>query len=293
MTTPNAVGPRPLVGLLVRTSGGRKRSSLLDKIVIGLAVLLLVLAIFGSALAPYDAYHSVISDALQPPSSSHWFGTDDQGRDVLSRILVGARPTLLVSMAIVVCAALLGVVIASVASISSRWIDDIVMRVCDVMLALPGLVLALSISVVLGANSTSAAIGIVLALFPAYSRVAHGVMRQTKTATFVEAAELLGASRIRVLLRHVLPNSLDLVIVQAAFDIGGVSLILAGLSFVGVGAQPPSANWGAMASGGRGYVTSAWWAALAPGLMITIAVIVFALLGDFLQSRRDPTLRGS
>ena len=136
-----------------------------------------------------------------------------------------------------------------------------------------------------------AAIGIVVALSPAYGRVAHGVMRQTKTTTYVEAARVLGASRLRIHRKHVLPNSLDLVIVQSAFDIGGVSLILAGLSFVGVGAQPPSANWGAMASGGRGYVTSAWWAALAPGLMITITVIVFALLGDMLQVRRDPTLR--
>lgn len=284
------IAPRPILGALTLRRR-RRKGTVLDKVVIALASLLLLMAIFGSMLAPYNAYRSVISDALMPPSGNHWFGTDDQGRDVLSRILVGAQTTLLVSVVIVVIAALLGTLVASIATISNRVVDDVVMRVCDVVLALPGLVLALAISVVLGASSVSAAIGIVLALFPAYCRVAHGVMRQTKTTTFVEAGRLLGGSRLRVLTRHILPNSLDLVIVQSAFDIGGVSLILAGLSFVGVGAQPPSANWGAMASSGRGYVTTAWWAALAPGLMITIAVVVFAMLGDMIQVRRDPSLR--
>ncbi|GAB3854289.1 ABC transporter permease [Nocardioides maradonensis] len=290
MTTAQVGGPRPLVGALMavrRPAGG----TLLDRVVIALALGLVVIAVFGPLIAPYDAYNSQISQALHSPSASHWFGTDDQGRDVLSRILVGARSTLLTSLVVVICAALLGTLVASLASIGNRWVDDAVMRICDIVLALPGLVLALSVSAVLGAGATPAAIGIVVALSPAYARVAHGVMRQTKATTFVEAARILGASRLRIHRKHVLPNSLDLVIVQSAFDIGGVSLILAGLSFVGVGAQPPSANWGAMASGGRGYVTTAWWAALAPGLMITITVIVFALLGDMLQVRRDPTLR--
>ena len=290
MTTAQLDGPRPMIGALMAVRRPRGGSAL-NTIVVVLAAVLVVIAVLGPLIAPYDAYNSRIDQALQPPSWSHWFGTDDQGRDVLSRILVGARSTLLTSMVVVACAALLGTLVASIASIGNRWVDDTVMRVCDIVLALPGLVLALSISAVLGAGSTPAAIGIIVALSPAYARVAHGVMRQTKTTTYVEAARILGASRLRIHRKHVLPNSLDLVIVQSAFDIGGVSLILAGLSFVGVGAQPPSANWGAMAAGGRGYVTSAWWAALAPGLMITLTVIVFALLGDMLQVRRDPTLR--
>ncbi|MGW4048765.1 ABC transporter permease [Streptomyces sp. NPDC004721] len=262
-----------------------------NRVIVLLALLLLVVAVFGDRLAPLDPYRVMPHDALLPPSSEHWFGTDQQGRDVFSRLLVGARSTLLSSVLIVAAGALIGVAIAALAASLPKWLDQLIMRICDIALALPNMVLALGIAMALGPSLRSALIALVISLCPSYIRMSRVVMRETMTASYFEAARLMGASRWRIVTRHLLPNSTDLLGVQAAFDVGGMALMLGGLSFIGVGAQPPSAEWGAMAADGRSEVITAWWMAFFPGVAITLSVITFGLLGELLQTWRDPNLR--
>ena len=262
-----------------------------DGVVYALLGILVIVSMFGGLLAPYDPYQVDLTLSLQPPSAAHLLGTDENGRDILSRILVGAQGTLTSSFIIGVAAALIGIFFAALAATLGRWVDEIIMRLCDILLAIPSLVLALGIAIALGPSLQSAVIALVVSMWPGTTRVIRGVFRKTMSETYVESARAMGASKPRIMVQHVIPNSLDVVIVQTAFDIGGITLILAGLSFIGVGAQPPSAEWGAMASAGRSYALTAWWVALWPGLAITLAVVTFGLLGEILQARLNPALR--
>lgn len=264
---------------------------LLDQFVLLLVGLLVAVAIFGPFLAPTGVYLSDIRSALEPPSAQHWFGTDDQGRDVFWRVVVGARTTLLASALIVTAYSLLGVAIATLASIAPRWLDELLMRITDIGLALPGLVVALGFAAAMGPSLESAVIAKAITGWPVTARMLRGIMRQTMAAQFVVGAQVLGVSRWRLMTRHVLPNSLDVLIVKWAGDMGATVLVLAGMSFIGVGAQPPSAEWGAMIADAKGYVSNAWWAVAAPGAAIALTAIAFGLLGDMLQVQRDPTLR--
>ncbi|MEU4564235.1 ABC transporter permease [Actinoplanes sp. NPDC023936] len=276
---------------LTRFTRRPARRPWLDHLVLAVIGLLVLAAIFGPLLAPHDPYRSDPSLRLLGPSSQFWLGTDEEGRDVLSRLLVGARPTLLSALVVVLVSTALGLLVASVAALGGRWADEILMRTCDILLSLPGLMLALAVATALGSGLTGAIIALVVAMFPATARLARGTILRTLTTGYVEAAKVMGTSRVTLMLRHVLPNSLDEVLINATLQIGGVTLILSGLSFIGVGAQPPSAEWGAMASTAARYVTVNWPAAILPGLLITISVVAFGLLGDMLQVRRDPTLR--
>ncbi|MCX6497531.1 MAG: ABC transporter permease [Arthrobacter sp.] len=267
------------------------RAPWFDRLVIALAVILLLVACLGEFMAPYDPYSVQPALALKPPSQTHWLGTDENGRDILSRILAGARSTVFSAVFIGVAAAAIGVALAALASTLGRWIDELIMRICDIMLAIPPLVLALGIAMALGPSLQSATIALIASLWPGTARIVRGVMRKTMSESYVEAARSLGASRLRVMVRHVIPNSMDVAIVHTAFEIGGITLILAGLSFVGVGAQPPSAEWGAMAAAGRNYALTAWWVTVAPGLAITFAVVTLGLFGEVLQGRLSPSRR--
>ena len=268
-----------------------RNASGFDRAVYLVVALLFATALFAPMLAPPTVYLSDIRNSLQPPSAGHWFGTDDQGRDVFWRVLVGARATLLSSVLIVTVYSLIGVAIATLASVGPRWLDELLMRITDIGLALPGLVVALGFAAALGPSLQSAIIAKAVTGWPVTARLLRSIMRQTMTAQVVVGAQALGVSKPRLMTHHVLPNSLDILIVKWAGDIGSTILVLAGMSFIGVGAQAPSAEWGAMIADAKGYVASAWWVVAAPGAAIVLASVGFGLLGDILQVRRDPTLR--
>ncbi|MCE4027627.1 MULTISPECIES: ABC transporter permease [unclassified Microbacterium] len=255
-------------------------------------VLLLLLAIVGPLIAPYDAvYRSDILNALQAPSAAHWFGTDEQGRDVFWRIIAGAQSSLLSSVIIVTGFSVIGILVATLATLGGKWADEVLMRVVDAALAFPPIIFALGVAAALGPSLNSAVIAMILTGWPVTARVLRGVMKETMAQPFVENARVLGVSRTRLMLHHVIPNSLDVLVVKWAGDIGNTILILGGLSFVGVGAQPPSAEWGAMVTSAKGIIATAPWAAFAPGLAIAITAVAFGLLGDILQVRFNPALR--
>ncbi|GAB2842096.1 ABC transporter permease [Actinocorallia aurea] len=257
----------------------------LDRAAFATVGLLLLVVAFGPLLAPHDPYQVDLAKALLPPSGEHWFGTDGSGRDVLSRVLVGARPTILGSLTAVTLSALVGVAVAAVAALAPRWLDEALMRLCDIALSLPIMVMALGISVALGPSLRSAIIAMLLSWWPSFARLARAEMRTAMASTYVEAARITGVSKWRLMTRHVLPNSLDSVYVQVTLEIGGATLIMAGLSFIGAGAQPPSAEWGAMVETGSRFLTNAWWTAVVPGTVIALTALAFALAGDALRAR--------
>lgn len=267
------------------------RFSMLEWAVFLTVAVLLILAIFGPMFTPDSAYRSAITKTLLPPSAEHWFGTDDLGRDVFWRVIAGARISLLSSILIVMLYSLIGVVIATLATLGARWLDELLMRFSDIGHALPGLVVALGLAAALGPSIQSGIIAMAVTGWPITARLLRTTMGQTMEQPYVDGARVLGMSTGRLMLRHVLPNSLDILIVKWAGDINFTLLILASLSFIGVGAQPPSAEWGAMISAARGTMSIAWWTAAAPGAAIAVTAVAFGLLGDILQTRFDPSLR--
>ncbi|HVV13667.1 ABC transporter permease [Amycolatopsis sp.] len=276
----------------VRLAWGVRRgsSSVLDAVTLGLVALIVLVALVGPLFAP-DVYASHITEAAQGPGAAHWFGTDDQGRDVAWRIVVGCRDTLLSAMLVVAGYAVVGTLVAVVATLGPRWVREILMRLTDVVLAFPGMIFALAVAAALGSGLRSVIVALVLTGWPMTARLLRGVMAETMTLPFVEGARTLGVSRTRLMLRHVLPNSMPVVWVKWAGDIGNTVLVIGALSFIGAGAQPPSAEWGAMVNGAKGFVSTSWWMALFPGLAIAVTTAAFGLLGDLLHVRSDPALR--
>lgn len=276
---------------LATTSRKKLNFSAFEYVVLGLVALLLVVAILGPLLAPASVYKSDIANSLMPPSAINWFGTDDQGRDVFWRLIVGARTTLLSSFLVVTLYSVIGVAIATIAAAGPRWLDEALMRLTDIGLALPGMIVALGFAAALGPSLQSAIIAMAITGWPITARLLRGIMGQTMELPFVAGAQVLGVSKWRLMTKHILPNSLDVLVVKWAGDIGTTVLVLASLSFIGVGAQPPSAEWGATIASARGYVSSAWWTVVAPGTAVAITSIAFGLLGDIIQIRRNPSLR--
>ncbi|WEK51597.1 MAG: ABC transporter permease [Candidatus Kaistia colombiensis] len=256
-----------------------------DRIVLGTVVVVIVLALFGPLLAPYDSLRSDIVNAFQPPSAAHWFGTDQQGRDVLSRLLVGGQISLLSSVAIVALFALIGVIVATTATLGGRWVDQVLMRAVDVGLALPGMVLALGLAAALGPSVQSAIIALGLSGWPATARLLRTAMAETMAQPYIEGAKVLGVPKARLLLRHIWPNAKDVLVVQWTMDVGVTIVVLASLSFLGVGAQPPTPEWGAMLTEASGQIGTAWWTFAAPAATITVTAFAFGLLGEMLQMR--------
>ncbi|GAB2856440.1 ABC transporter permease [Actinocorallia aurea] len=264
---------------------------LLDGLNLILVLALLILALIGPWLAPHDPYQVDMTRTLQAPGAEHWLGTDSAGRDVLSRLLAGTRLTLLSSLAVVFLAAAVGTAVASAAALAPRWVDAALMRLCDIFLSLPSLVLALGIAAALGSGSRSTILAMAIAMWPAFARLVRGVIRETMASSYVESARVLGVSRRRLMTRHVLPNSLDDLYVQAALNVATVIVMMSGLAFLGVGPALSSPDWGAMIAEGKAHVTTAWWVAAAPGAAITLSAVAFGLAGDAVRVRLDPTLR--
>jgi peptide/nickel transport system permease protein len=284
------------IGTAAGTSYLRRSFRLLTRIPgawIGAATvaLLVLVALFGPAVAPHDPFHISAAEKLQGPSPNHWFGTDDLGRDLLSRVLTGARISLAVAVVVLVLAMVLGVGLGLIAGYWGGWVDEALMRTTDVFLAFPRLVLAVAIAATLGAGLSNTVLAIALSWWPWYTRLVRGQLLSMREQEYVQAAVSLGAGRPRILLRHLLPNVGTTVVIQASIDIGFAILATASLSFIGLGAQPPTPEWGAIIAQARSYMVDAWWYPTFPGLAIFFAVLGFNLLGNAVRDAFDPRLR--
>ena len=261
--------------------------------VIGLLVFLLLVlaAAFAPQLAPYDPDKQDWKVRLQAPSAKHLFGTDEFGRDTLSRALHGGRVSLVAGLVPVVIGATLGSLIGLTAGyLGGRW-DQLFMRLLDVLLALPSIFLALAIVGTLGPGLFNAMLAVAVVSIPGYARVVRGQVLSLRERDFITAAVASGAGHVRVLLRHLLPNIASPLLVQATLSVGFSILTTASLSFLGLGTQPPTSDWGEMLASGRQYLPDAWWLALFPGLFVMLAVLSVNLLGDGLRDYLDPRSR--
>lgn len=262
--------------------------------IIGLAIILSItfVAIFAEQIAPYDPIKQSFVRQLRPPSASFPLGTDEFGRDILSRIIHGARWALLAGILADSIALILGVTLGLIGGYYGGRVDALVVWFTDVMLAFPYLLLAMIVVAIFGPGIRNAMIAVGIVYMPQYARLVRGTVLSLKEKEFVEAARAIGASSFRIMFRHILPNCVAPIIVMATLAVGWAIVQTAGLSFLGLGARHPMPEWGAMLSGGRNYMLSAWWIATFPGLAIVITVIGFNLLGDGLRDVLDPYLRG-
>jgi len=255
-----------------------------------LVAVFLLLAALAPWIAPYpqDVWAVHPKERFSPPSTQHWFGTDELGRDIFSRVIFGTRISLRIGMIVVVLALAIGVPLGLIAGTFGGLLDEILMRVTDMFLSFPPLLLAMAISATLGASLENAMVAIAIAWWPWYARLIRSEALSIRERDYVEAARAAGATWVRLLFRHVLPNSLAPVIVQASMDFGSVILTSASLSFLGLGAQPPTPEWGLMINIGRSYFLTHWWIVTFPGLAILITVLSFNITGDGLREILDP-----
>ena len=260
----------------------------------GLVVMVIMLftAAFAPLLAPEDPISLKLGSRLRPPSAQHWFGTDDLGRDILSRIIYGARVSLQVGALVVAIAGTIGFVLGATTGYVRGIFDDVMMRVIDVILAFPALILAMAIASFLGPDLTNTMLAISVVHIPKYTRLARSEALALRESLFVLAARASGASGVRIVLRHIIPNSLSSMLVVATLDFGLVILTAASLGFLGLGAQPPIPEWGLMVADGRKYLLDAPWFATFPGITIMLVVIAANVAGDGLRDLLDPRLRG-
>ena len=258
---------------------------------LALVVVYIIIAAAGPSIAPHPYDEFAVGAPLDAPSLAHPFGTDEFGRDVFSRVLHGGRISLRVGALVVMIAGGIGVTVGLLSGFYGGWPDEFAMRVTDIFLAFPDLVMALVVATALGTSIESAIIGIAIVRWTSYARLMRSSVLAQKGKDYMLAGRALGAHPIRLIFRHILPNSYSPVLVQATLDFGLAILLAAGLSFIGAGAQPPLPEWGALVSGGRQYVQAAWWIPIFPGFAIFGAVLAFNLLGDALRDALDPRLR--
>ncbi|RWX66308.1 ABC transporter permease [Mesorhizobium sp. M4B.F.Ca.ET.089.01.1.1] len=259
--------------------------------VLGLLIIiaLLVLAAFADVLAPYSPTVGDLKNArLLPPGAAHWFGTDDLGRDIYSRIVYGSRWTLYVVILVAIIAAPIGLLVGTVAGYAGGWTDAVLMRITDIFLAFPKLVLALAFVAALGPGIENAVLAIAITSWPPYARIARAETLTVRNSDFIKAVQLMGASPFRIVLRHIMPLCISSLIIRVTLDMAGIILTAAGLGFLGLGAQPPLPEWGAMIASGRRFILDQWWVAAAPGAAILIVSLGFNLLGDGLRDALDP-----
>ena len=250
---------------------------------------LVLTAVFANVLAPYSPYIGDLrTTRLLPPSAAHWFGTDDQGRDILSRVIFGSRITLFVVILVAILAAPIGLAVGTVAGYAGGLLDAALMRITDIFLAFPRLILALAFVAALGPGIENAVLAIAITSWPPYARIARAETLTIRRTDYIAAVQLIGASPWRIVWRHIMPLCVSSVIVRVTLDMAGIILTAAGLGFLGLGAQPPMPEWGAMIANGRLYVLDHWWVAAAPGAAIFVVSLAFNLLGDGLRDALDP-----
>lgn len=261
----------------------------------GVAVVTLTVAaaLFGPFVVPFDPAAQQLALRLEGPSPGHWFGLDELGRDILARVLYGARISLLVSVVVVSVSATIGVVVGSVAGYFGGLVDEVISRVIDILLAFPGLLLAIALVAVLGPSLANVVLALSLVGWVGYARLVRGQVLRAREFEFVLAARALGASTFRILLRHVIPTAIPSITVQATLGMGGAILAEAALSFLGLGVQPPTPSWGTMLNGGRIHLLDAPHLTIFPGVAIAVLVLGFNFVGDGLRDALDPVTRRS
>jgi glutathione transport system permease protein len=256
-----------------------------------LVLFLMILAVVGPFIAPYDIAEPDYENVLSGPSAKHWAGTDAYGRDIFSRIIAGTQISLFVGLSSVLLGAVGGTVFGLLAGYYGKWIDRIIMRICDVLLAFPGILLAIGIIAILGPGLGNVIVAVAIFSIPVFARIVRSSTLAVKSTLYVEATKSIGAQPRRIIWKHIFPGTISSIIVYFTMRIGSAILTAASLSFLGLGAQPPSPEWGAMLSGGRDYLNIAPHVTLFPGLAIFFTVLVFNLLGDGLRDALDPKIK--
>ncbi len=271
----------------------RFRRNPLAMIGLFISLTLIFMSIFAPLLAPYDPIVQSLPDRLLPPlTPGHWMGTDDFGRDIYSRLLYGSRITLYIVLLVILTAPVVGLIIGTVAGYFGGWVDAVLMRITDIFLAFPKLILALALVAVLGPGMVNAVLAIAITSWPPYARVARAETLTVRNSDYIAGTRLQGASALRLIWGHVMPMCLPSVIIRVTLDMAGVILTAAGLGFLGLGVQPPLPEWGLMISAGRKFLFEQWWVATMPGLAIFIVSLGFNLLGDGLRDVLDPRSAG-
>ena len=275
------------------TGDGRGLARRHPLLVVGgaMSVLIVLVAVAAPLLAPFPADAASATHpfaVLRAPSAQHWFGTDQVGRDIASRVLYGARVSPLIAAAVLAISCAVGIPLGIAAGYFGGWLDEVIMRITDIFLAFPALLLALALASVLPASLTSLTIAISVTWWPWYTRLIRGQAASVAGRPFVESCRALGISRRRIIFRHILPNAVTPLLVQVSLDVGGVILTASALSFLGLGAQDPTPDWGLMVAQGQAYFTSDWWVVTFPGLAILATAFAFNLLGDGLRDLLDP-----
>lgn len=261
--------------------------------ILGLIIVCLTIfvAIFANVISPYGPYQQNITQSLNPPSVHHWLGQDDLGRDILSRIIFGARVSLLVGFITVGVSAFLGSIIGAIAGYFGGWIDEVLMRITDILLAFPGILLAIAIMAILGPSLNNVIIALCIVGWKSYARLVRGEILKEKEKEYIQAARALGYSHFRIISFHLIPNTLNPVLVMATLGVASMIISEAGLSFLGLGTQPPIPSWGGMLAEGRQYLLQAYHLTTFPGLAIMILVLGFSFLGDALRDALDPYIK--
>ncbi len=258
----------------------------------GIVLLMALMAILAPWLAPYDPNVISLAERLQAPSAAHWFGTDEMGRDLLSRVIFGARVSLVIGLVVIVLAGGLGTVAGAAAGYLGGKIDNLVMRVMDVILSFPSLLLAMALAAALGPSLRNAILAVAFTQIPKFARLARGEALNIRERLYIKAARVSGFSSPWIIARHVIPNCLATLMVMATLTVGETILVAASLSFIGLGAQPPTPEWGAIISVGRKFLLDQWWYPTFPGVFIVLTVVGYNILGDALRDVFDPRLRG-
>ena len=274
---------RETLGLLVRNPTAAVAGTVL--------LLIILMAVFDETVAPAGPNEIAVEDRLQPPSLQHPFGTDDLGRDILSRVVLGAGVSLRVGFLAVAFALVVGSLIGLLAGFYGGWVDDVLMRFMDILFAFPAVLLAIAVLAVRGPGSGNTALAIGIVYIPVFARVTRASVLGVREEVYVRASRSVGASDFRLLTRHVLPNAAPPIIVQTSISLAFAVLAEAALSFLGLGTQPPNPSWGLMLAEGRGFIDIAWWLAFFPGMAIFLTVLCFNLLGDGLRDVLDPRQR--
>lgn len=257
----------------------------------GLSLILVFLTLAAPWLEPYNPTKMELSQKFMAPCREFIFGTDHLGRDIFSRILEGSRVSLSVAVLVVVCSALVGILLGMISGYAGGVVDMVIMRIVDVLLAFPAMIFALALSTMIGTGQMNLIIAITCIQWTRYARIARGEALMLKNAEYIEAARSIGNSTVQVLFKYVFPNIISKILIMASMDIGSIILYCASLSFLGLGAQPPSPDWGVMISEGKDYLQYAPWLTIFPGLAIAVSALAFNMLGDGLRDRLDPRMK--
>lgn len=270
---------------------GRLRRNKVAMAALGLIIIIVLLAALSSVIAPYDYAAQDLMHMMEFPSASHWFGTDNLGRDIFSRILVGGRVSLLVALAAIAFATIVGCALGATAAYFGGWWDFVVTKLLDIIMAIPQFLLAVSVSAALGSGTLNTALAVGISSIPRFGRMMRAEVLSVRSRDFIEAATACGSTNLRIILKHIIPNCLSSTIVNVSLCLGGSIMAISGLSFIGLGVQPPTPEWGSILSSGRTYLRDFWPMATFPGLAIMLTMIGFNLFGDGLRDAMDPKLK--